>query len=105
MARREYDKLVRDRIPEIIEKQGERPVCDRLDRDGSIAYLTKKLAEEAGEYAESGEIEELADLVEVVRGILCHRGVKWEELEAIRAKKYEERGGFEGGIRLIAVEE
>ncbi|MBQ4088949.1 MAG: nucleoside triphosphate pyrophosphohydrolase [Clostridia bacterium] len=105
MARREYDKLVRDRIPEIIEKQGQRPVCDALTHEACLEYLAKKLGEEAAEYAESREVEELADVVEVVRGILHHRGVEWDELERIRLEKYDRRGGFEAGIRLVAVEE
>lgn len=105
MARREYDKLVRDRIPEIIENTGSRPFCDVLDAEESAEYLARKLAEEAKEYIESRELEELADVMEVVRGILHHRGVEWDELEVIRLRKYAERGGFEGGIRLIAVED
>ena len=105
MARKEYDKLVRDRIPEIIEAQDRRPVYDWLGAADSAEYLAKKLSEEAAEYAESRELEELADVVEVVRGILHHRGTTWAELEEVRSRKYAERGGFEGGIRLTAVEE
>ena len=105
MARREYDKLVRDRIPEIIEKQAERPVCEMLTHEECLEYLAKKLGDETAEYAESREIEELADVVEVVRGILHHRGTDWDELEKIRQKKYSMRDGFIEGIRLITVEE
>ena len=104
MPRREYDKLVRDRIPEIIEKQGERPVYDRLEARDCLEYLALKLSEEAAEYVESREIEELTDTLEVIYGILHHRGISFDELEDIRRRKYDARGGFEGGIRLIAVE-
>lgn len=104
MARREYDKLVRDRIPEIIASEGRTPDWDAVDSETALKYLEKKLGEECTEYRESGEADELADVVEVVRGILYHRKMTWEELESIRIGKYEKRGGFEGGIRLKAVD-
>ena len=103
MKVRKYDKLVRDRIPDIITASGSVPVCDRPDKNECLAYLAAKLSEEAAEYRESRDIEELADVIEVVRGILHHNGISWEELESVRQKKYAERGGFEQGIRLIEV--
>ena len=105
MVRREYDKLVRDGIPEIISGRGGRAECQYLNAEEAAEYLAMKLSEEAAEYIESREVEELADIVEVVRGILHHRGISWDELENVRQKKYAERGGFERGIRLIAVED
>lgn len=105
MAVRNYDKLVRDRIPEIIAGTGENPVWDILPPEQFADSLAVKLTEEAGEYLESREIEELADVVEVIRGILANSGHTWDELEEIRRKKAGERGGFEKGIRLIRVED
>ena len=102
--RREYDKLVRDRIPEIIAAEGKTPDWDAVDSETALRYLEQKLLEECAEYCESREAAELADVVEVVRGILHHRGMTWDELESIRADKYGKRGGFEGGIRLKAVD-
>ena len=102
--RREYDKLVRDRIPEIIASEGRMPDWDEVDSETALKYLEKKLGEECAEYCESREAAELADVIEVVRGILHHRGMTWDELERIRADKYKKRGGFEGGILLKAVD-
>lgn len=105
MAVRNYDKMVRDKIPEIIISGGSTPVTDTLTKAEALDYLAKKLAEEAGEYLESREMEELADVIEVVRGILFHSGHTWDELETIRRKKADERGAFEKGIRLVRVED
>ena len=105
MAVRNYDKMVRDKIPEIIISTGSTPVTDTLTNSEALDYLAKKLAEEAGEYLESRDMEELADVVEVVRGLLFHSGHTWDELESIRRMKADERGGFEKGIRLIRVED
>lgn len=104
MTKIEYQKIVRDRIPEIIEKQGETAQIAVLSRKESIAALQKKLQEELDEYLAAPSMEELADLVEVVRGILFHQNSSWDDLEAVRAEKYAKRGGFEGGIFLKSVE-
>lgn len=100
----EHEKLVRDQIPEIIMSEGRKPDWEAVDSETALKYLEKKLGEECVEYCESREADELADVVEVVRGILHHRGMTWDELERIRADKYEKRGGFEGGILLKAVD-
>lgn len=104
MTKIEHQKIVRDRIPEIIEKQGEKAQFTVLNHEESVFALQKKLQEELNEYLEAPCIEELADLVEVVRGILFHRNSSWDDLEAVRAQKYAKRGGFEGGIFLKSVE-
>ena len=105
MSRTEYNKIVRDRIPEIIEESGKRAVCRIPGQSEIIAGLEAKLSEELNEYLADHSLEEMADLLEVMRGILHHRGVSWDELERIRLKKYEKRGGFERGIYLEAAEE
>ena len=102
--RKAYDKIVRDRIPEIIEASGRRAEFAIVDTQRAIDGLEAKLGEELDEYLADHSVEELADLVEVVRGILYHRGISWDELETVRQKKYAERGGFEKGIRLLGVE-
>ena len=99
----EKGKVVRDRIPEIIEKGGRRPVISVLSRESAVRGLEAKLSEELGEYMEDHSLEELADLVEVIHGVLYHRGSSWDELEEIRMKKRAERGGFEKGIFLVGV--
>lgn len=104
----EYHKLVRDRIPEIIEANGERAVYRTLDEQEYERMLDKKLQEEIDEYmAAEGEdrVEELADLVELVYAALQSRGVTIEQFETIRQSKRAERGGFEQRLFLIRVEQ
>ena len=100
-----YDKLVRDRIPEIIEAGGRTPVTETISPEELQAALDRKLQEEVGEYLESHSVEEMADVLEVLHGIAFHRGIGWEQVEAERVRKKEKRGGFEKGIRLIEVRE
>ena len=105
MKHRIYNKLVRDRIPAIIEASGGR--CDTRILAGKeyLAMLKAKLREEIAEYEESGELEELADILEILRALAAAGGGTPEELEAVRARKAEERGGFREKILLIAVDE
>ncbi len=98
-----YHKLVRDRIPEIIEKSGKGCVFSVLDHDEYVAMLDEKLNEELREYQESKSLEELADLLEVMMAVAKARGSSFEEVEAIRRAKSAERGGFEGRILLREV--
>lgn len=100
-----YNKLVRDRIPEIIEKDGKRCVCETLPQDQYITMLDAKLDEELAEYQQSKSLEELADLLEVMGAVVRARGYTWEQLTDIRKKKKEERGGFEKRILLKEVYE
>ncbi len=96
-----YDKLVRDRIPEIIEAEGKRCEVRVLDEVEYARRLDEKLAEELGEYRQSGDVEELIDLVEVVRAIVEARGIGWDEVERLRHRKRSERGGFEHRLLLV----
>ncbi len=96
-----YNKLVRDRIPEIIEASGERCKTEILSDDAYLKMLDAKLDEELAEYHKDQNIEELADLLEVIRAAAIARGYTLEELEAVRAEKAEKRGGFEKRILLI----
>lgn len=100
----EFDKLVRDEIPRIIEENGETPVTHSAEGDEYSERLDEKLAEEVSEYLESGEIEELADVLEVLHAIREERGVSRESLREKRRRKAEERGGFDEGIVLERVE-
>ncbi len=101
----QYEKLVRDRIPEMIEKSGSRCVTRILEEGEYREMLRRKLSEELEEYLESGEAEELADLLEVMRAAAEAQGVAWEEIERIRQKKKAARGGFEKRILLLQVED
>ena len=103
MKRIEYHKLVRDRIPEIIESSGRTAVCAVLSPRDYIAMLDQKLDEELAEYQESKSMEELADLLEVISAVAQARGSSVEEVNAIRQRKKEKRGGFEKRILLEEV--
>ena len=74
-----YKKLVRDNIPEIIEKDNLVPICRTLNDKEYQTELNKKLVEEVKEYLESQEIEELADIVEVIYSIVKSKNISLEE--------------------------
>ena len=99
-----YGKLVRDRIIDIIKANGENPVYHTLSDEEYLKELHKKLFEEANEFVEADDPEELADLLEVIYAIAKHKNIKLEEVEQIRVKKREKRGGFENKIYLKSVE-
>ena len=103
MSTIKYNKLVRDRIPEIIEASGKRCVCATLSDEEYLARLDEKLNEELAEYQESKSMEELADLLEVIRAVAAARGSSVEEVETIRRDKVAKRGGFEKKILLTEV--
>ena len=98
-----YHKLVRDRIPEIIEKSGKSCVTEILSDDEYQKMVDAKLDEELAEYHSDQNIEELADLLEVLYAAARARGYSLEELEQVRAEKAAKRGGFEKRILLKEV--
>ena len=100
----QYDKLVRDKIPEVITAAGKYPITDLMPVQEMNAALDRKLQEEVQEYLESHSIDEIADVLEVLHGIAFHMGVPWDTIEQERVRKREERGGFEKGIRLLRVD-
>ena len=95
-----YNKLVRDKIPEIINADNRRAVTRILDTDEYIKELNTKLQEEVKEYLEDNNIEELADIVEVIYAILNSKNISIEEFEKIRKAKVEKRGAFKKRIFL-----
>lgn len=101
---RVYNKLVRDKIPEIIKADGKECKTRILSNDEYIAVLEAKLNEEVAEYQADKNLEEMADVLEVLQAICIARGYSLEELEALRAKKASERGGFADKIFLEYVE-
>lgn len=100
---KQYHKLVRDRIPEIIEDSGMVCAYETLNDEDYLRLLEEKLNEELAEYQESKSLEELADLLEVMQAIVKARGWTVEELEQVRADKAAKRGGFERKILLKEV--
>lgn len=98
-----YKKLVRDRIPEIIEASGKTCKTTILDDAEYLHMLDAKLDEELAEYHKDQNIEELADLLEVIYAAVIARGYTVEELERIRAQKAKEHGVFQGKVFLLKV--
>lgn len=103
MGTKIYNKLVRDRIPEIIEADGKTCITETLTDERYLEMLDAKLAEELTEYQESKSLEELADLLEVMRAMVQARGWTWEQLEQVRQEKAARRGGFDKKLLLKKV--
>ena len=89
-----FNELVRDKISEIIAQNGDHCETEIMSDDAYLAALNQKLQEGLNEYLASGDIEELADLAEVMRAILDFKFVKIEDFEALREVKVEKRGAF-----------
>ena len=100
-----YNKLVRDRIPEIIEASGNTCITEILSDEEYLKMIDAKFDEELAEYHKDQNIEELADLLELIYTAAIARGYTLEELESVRAEKAKKRGGFENKIFLIDVTE
>ena len=100
-----YNKLVRDRIPEIIQSSGKQCSTEILSDEEYLKLVDAKLDEELAEYHKDQNIEELADLLEVIHAATLARGYTLEELEQVRAEKASKRGGFEKRILLKEVYE
>ena len=98
-----YNKLVRDRIPEIIEASGKSCVTEILSDKVYLRLVDAKLDEELAEYHSDQNIEELADLLEVIYAAAMARGYTLEQLESVRAAKAEKRGAFANKILLKEV--
>lgn len=90
-----YYKLVRDKIPEIIKAKGIEPVTHIAKDKEFFNALLDKLREEVEEFIEDSSQEEMADIMEVIYAILKEKGYSFEEIEEVRKKKREERGGFD----------
>lgn len=105
MAIREVNKLVRDKIPGIILEGGEMPSFRILEDDEFLTELDRKLQEEVAEYLESKDLEELADILQVICAISEIKGGGQRELEYIRDEKAVERGRFNAQIFLESIDD
>ncbi len=99
-----YNKLVRDNIPEIIKNNGQTAYLSILDEEQYYNELKKKLLEETNEFLESSEVEELADIVEVVDALAKAQGSSLENVIEIKNKKSSKNGKFEKRLFLEKVE-
>lgn len=95
-----YDKLVRDFIPEIIEASGKTATIEIVNNQVAFDYLLKKLDEEVSEFKTDKNLEELADVMEVLFGLAHKLGYSEQDLMNKRQEKKDARGGFEKNIIL-----
>ena len=100
-----YNKLVRDNIPQIIEQSGKTCKTRIMNDSEYLEKLNVKLQEEVAEYLQSGEFEELADILEVIYALARAKGQNVEQLETIRTEKALKNGAFEQKILLEYVNE
>lgn len=99
-----YNKLVRDKIPQVIEEDGRRCETSIVSKEQLLPLLEEKLKEEVNEFMQDRNLEELADIMEVVFGLAENLGYSEEDLLKKREEKKEERGGFKEGVFLKTVE-
>lgn len=104
-----HNKLVRDKIPEVIEKTGKKYRIRTLDDNEYIIELKKKLGEEVEEYLNAKDdaeaVEELADVLELIHALAKIHNSTIEKVEAIRMEKANKRGGFQDKVFLIDVDD
>lgn len=100
----ELPKLVRDRIPEIIREDGDKPETFTAEGEDQEGFAREKVLEEASEFAEDGSQEELADLQEAIAHYIDVSDTSREEIDRLREEKNEERGSFSSNIVLENVE-
>ncbi|MCL2148963.1 MAG: nucleoside triphosphate pyrophosphohydrolase [Methanomassiliicoccaceae archaeon] len=105
MAVRTVNKLVRDRVPGIILEGGEMPSFRILDDGEFLSALNDKLQEEVAEYLESGTMEELADVLQVLHSLSELLGRGERELEYFRSEKAAERGAFRSQVFLESIDD
>ena len=96
-----YNKAIRDKIPQIIKSSGKNCNVKKLDNSEFLVQLEKKLSEELVEYQEGKNVEELADVLEVIYRISELKGVTPDELDKIRQDKVEQRGKFDDNLFLV----
>jgi len=99
-----YNKLVRDKIPQVIEEDGRRCETSIVSKGEFLPLLEEKLKEEVNEFLQDRNLEELADIMEVVFGLAENLGYSEEDLHKKREEKKEARGGFKEGVFLKTVE-
>lgn len=97
----EYNKAIRDKIPEIIKQSGHNAEIRKMTDDEFLAKIEKKLNEEVDEYQKDKDSSELVDIIEVIYRIAELRGISKEKLEEIRLKKVQEKDAFKENLFLI----
>ena len=96
-----YNKLVRDKIPDIIKEEGRNVKTKVLNENEYIEELNKKLQEEVSEYLKDNNVEELVDIVQVIYSLLDVRKFSMEKFENMRQQKNINNGAFKERLFLI----
>ncbi|MEB3703078.1 GNAT family N-acetyltransferase [Candidatus Bealeia paramacronuclearis] len=108
MAKFRFEKIVRDKVPQILEVQGIHFVQKELSAPEKIKALKDKLLEESQEVHEASSpqdlLEEIADVAEVLDAILAQSQITWEEVNLARTKKNEKSGAFQKSVYIKTVE-
>ena len=94
------EKLVRDKIPDLIRNDGGTPSFRVAENQELDFFIRLKIQEEANELFESGDNEEIVDLLEIIDALLTHRGFSREKIDEMKKEKAEKRGKFEMGFIL-----
>ena len=106
--KREFNKLVRDKVPSTIERGGEVVSKARLLGEHLLRALREKLIEEVFEVLDAIDqesiVDELADVIEIVDEIISQLGVSRAELLQRQDQKRERSGGFKDGLVLLETE-
>ena len=103
--KRIHNKLVRDKIIDIIKSDNCKPIYRALNDEECLLEANKKLLEEVNEYLASGEVSELCDIEEVLRLIIKLKGMSYEEFDQKRETKNDKRGSFSKQIYLESEED
>jgi len=104
MSKKKYNKLVRDKIPEILEARGKQVDVSVLDDKAYLKQLVEKLYEEVEEFDEDHSVEEIADVIEVLAALAATLGISQKEIAEARIKKAAERGTFKKRLFLRRIE-
>jgi len=99
------EKLVRDKIPDMIRENGDTPKVRVANREELDLLLRKKIVEEAQEFLKSGDTEELVDIQEAIDALLALRKADTALIEIQRHSKLLARGGFTQGYVLTIDED
>lgn len=100
-----FDKLVRDHIPAIIEKKGKKAIFHLAENNEYWQKLTDKLQEEVDEFMSDLNLEELADITEVIQAICEYKGYSLSSLEKARKDKHRDKGGFSKRVVLEEIQD
>ena len=96
-------KLIRDKVPAILQEQGKSACCDVLDEATYEKLLNERFVEDVARYVREGTLEAMADIGEVMHAILALKKIPIEDFQKARMERMEELGGYGGRLYLTEV--